>query len=105
MPSPEEFLNQLEDVYRKGLNPKMVLVSFPHNPTTQVVEKDFFETIVAWVDAGTPEGDPADLPEPPVFEDRQMWQQEEVLGPPVHPGFCPRTRTFLCCQALWGKSP
>ena len=48
MPSPAEFLNQLEDVYRKGLAPKMVLVSFPHNPTTQVVEKDFFETIVAW---------------------------------------------------------
>lgn len=48
MPSPAEFLNQLEDVYRNGLAPKMVLVSFPHNPTTQVVEKDFFETIVAW---------------------------------------------------------
>jgi alanine-synthesizing transaminase len=48
MPSPEEFLNRLEDVYRKGPAPKMVLVSFPHNPTTQVVEKDFFETIVAW---------------------------------------------------------
>ena len=48
MPSPEEFLNRLEDVYRKGPSPKMVLVSFPHNPTTQIVEKDFFETIVAW---------------------------------------------------------
>jgi alanine-synthesizing transaminase len=48
MPSPEEFLNRLEDVYRKGPAPKMVLVSFPHNPTTQIVEKDFFETIVAW---------------------------------------------------------
>ena len=42
------------------------------------------QTIVAWVDAGTPEGDPADLPAPPVFEDRQMWQQEELLGPPDH---------------------
>jgi hypothetical protein len=42
------------------------------------------ETIVAWVDAGTPEGDPADLPEPRVWEDRQMWQQEERLGPPDH---------------------
>jgi alanine-synthesizing transaminase len=48
MPSPEEFLNRLEDVYRTGPAPKMVLASFPHNPTTQVVEKDFFETIVAW---------------------------------------------------------
>ncbi len=41
-------------------------------------------TIVAWVDAGTPEGDPADLPEPRVWEDRQMWQQEDILGPPDH---------------------
>ena len=43
------------------------------------------ETIVAWVDAGTPEGDPADMPEPRVWEDRQMWQQEEFMGgPPDH---------------------
>ncbi len=42
------------------------------------------ETIVAWVDAVTPEGDPADLPAPPVWEDRQMWQQEEALGEPDH---------------------
>jgi len=41
-------------------------------------------TIVAWVDAGTPEGDPADMPEPRVWEDRQMWQQEGALGPPDH---------------------
>jgi hypothetical protein len=42
------------------------------------------ETIVTWVDAGTPEGDPADLPEAIVWEDRQMWQQEGELGPPDH---------------------
>lgn len=42
------------------------------------------ETIVSWVDAGTPEGDPADLPEPVQWEDRHMWQQEEILGPPDH---------------------
>ncbi len=42
------------------------------------------ETIAAWVDAGTPEGDPADLPEPLVWEDRQLWQQEALLGPPDH---------------------
>jgi len=41
-------------------------------------------TLVAWVDSGTPEGDPADLPDPPHFEDRQMWQQEATLGPPDH---------------------
>ena len=41
-------------------------------------------TLVAWVDAGTPEGDAADLPQQRVFEDRQMWQQEDLLGPPDH---------------------
>ena len=34
------------------------------------------ETIVEWVDAGTPEGDPADLPEPIEWVDEQRWQQE-----------------------------
>ena len=43
------------------------------------------ETIVAWVDAGTPEGNPADMPEPRVWEDRHMWQQEaDMGGPPDH---------------------
>lgn len=40
------------------------------------------QTIQAWVAAGTPEGDPAELPEPPQWDDRQMWQQEDLLGPP-----------------------
>ena len=40
------------------------------------------ETIVAWVDAGTPEGDPADMPEPVVWEEGHRWQQEDLLGPP-----------------------
>ena len=48
MPSPEEFLNQLEDVYRtRAKKPKMILVSFPHNPTTQCVDLPFFEELVA----------------------------------------------------------
>gem|GEM_PF-20878 len=48
MPSPDEFLNRLEDEYKKpGPAPKMVLVSFPHNPTTQTVDRSFFETLVA----------------------------------------------------------
>ena len=48
MPSPAEFLNGLEDVYRKSSKkPRMVLVSFPHNPTTLCVERDFFKELVA----------------------------------------------------------
>ena len=49
MPTPEEFLNRLEDLYkRSSRKPKMVLVSFPHNPTTLTVELPFFETLVGW---------------------------------------------------------
>ncbi|HVT94699.1 MAG TPA: aminotransferase class I/II-fold pyridoxal phosphate-dependent enzyme [Bryobacteraceae bacterium] len=48
MPNPAEFLNNLEHVYRTSAKkPKMVLVSFPHNPTTQTVEIDFFRDLVA----------------------------------------------------------
>jgi alanine-synthesizing transaminase len=48
MPSPESFLERLEDLYRKAAKPpKMILVSFPHNPTTQCVDKSFFETLVS----------------------------------------------------------
>jgi alanine-synthesizing transaminase len=47
MPDPATFLNHLEDVYRKSSKPpRMVLVSFPHNPTTQCVEIDFFKDLV-----------------------------------------------------------
>src|SRR5579864_5594314 len=36
MPDPASFLNSLEDVYRQSSKPpRMILISFPHNPTTQ----------------------------------------------------------------------
>ncbi len=47
MSTPAEFLNGLEDLYRKpGPKPKVVLISFPHNPTTHTVDLPFFERIV-----------------------------------------------------------
>jgi alanine-synthesizing transaminase len=47
MPSPEEFLDRLERLYRrKATRPRMVLVSFPHNPTTACVGRDFFERLI-----------------------------------------------------------
>jgi alanine-synthesizing transaminase len=47
MPSPAEFLNGLEDLYRRSSRqPKLILISFPHNPTTQCVDLDFFKEIV-----------------------------------------------------------
>lgn len=47
MPDPAEFLNRLADHYRTAARkPKMILISFPHNPTTHCVELDFFREIV-----------------------------------------------------------
>ena len=48
------------------------------------LEQEDIETIVAWVDAGSPEGDPADMPPAMEWPDRQMWQLEHILGPPDH---------------------
>jgi alanine-synthesizing transaminase len=48
MPDPATFLNHLEDLYRRETRkPKIVLISFPHNPTTQCVELDFFKEVIA----------------------------------------------------------
>jgi alanine-synthesizing transaminase len=47
MPDPASFLDRLEDLYRKSSRPpRMILISFPHNPTTHCVELDFFKEIV-----------------------------------------------------------
>src|SRR6266404_8467122 len=48
MPDPATFLNGLENLYRTSTRkPKMILISFPHNPTTQCVDLQFFREIVA----------------------------------------------------------
>ena len=47
MPDPASFLERLEDLYRKSTRkPRMILISFPHNPTTQCVDLDFFKEII-----------------------------------------------------------
>src|SRR5579863_5914231 len=47
MPDPASFLNSLEEVFRKSSKPpRMILISFPHNPTTQCVDLDFMKEIV-----------------------------------------------------------
>jgi len=43
---PEEFLNSLIDVL-KTTDIKVVLISFPHNPTTNTVTKDFYDKLVS----------------------------------------------------------
>jgi alanine-synthesizing transaminase len=48
MPDAATFLARLEDLYRMSAPaPKMLLISFPHNPTTTCVDLDFFREIVA----------------------------------------------------------
>ena len=43
----EEFFGHLDEAIRQTWpKPKMLIISFPHNPTTQVVELDFFEKVV-----------------------------------------------------------
>jgi alanine-synthesizing transaminase len=47
MPDPASFLNSLEDLYRRAQKPpRMLLISFPHNPTTHCVDLDFFKEII-----------------------------------------------------------
>lgn len=47
MPTPAEFLNRLEDLYRTSTKPpKMILISFPHNPTTHCVDLDYHKAII-----------------------------------------------------------
>jgi alanine-synthesizing transaminase len=47
MPDAATFLNRLEDIYRtNSVKPKMILISFPHNPTTTCVDLDFFREII-----------------------------------------------------------
>lgn len=47
MPDAATFLNRLEDLYRtSSRKPKLLLISFPHNPTTTCVDLDYFKEIV-----------------------------------------------------------
>ena len=41
-------------------------------------------TVVAWIDAGVPEGNPADLPEQIQYPEIGEWRLETELGPPDH---------------------
>jgi alanine-synthesizing transaminase len=47
MPDAATFLGRLRELFRSSSRkPKMVLISFPHNPTTTCVELDFFREII-----------------------------------------------------------
>jgi alanine-synthesizing transaminase len=47
MPDAATFLDRLKDFYRTSARkPKMLLISFPHNPTTTCVDLDFFREVI-----------------------------------------------------------
>jgi alanine-synthesizing transaminase len=46
---PEKFIKALETTWKKNRpKPKMLILNFPHNPTTACVEPGFFELVVDW---------------------------------------------------------
>src|ERR1700730_7134336 len=47
MPDAATVLNRLEHLYQtSSRKPKMLLISFPHNPTTACVDLDFFREVI-----------------------------------------------------------
>jgi alanine-synthesizing transaminase len=47
MPEAATFLNRLEDLYRSSTKkPQILLISFPHNPTTVCVDLDFLREVI-----------------------------------------------------------
>lgn len=47
--SDSDFIANLEQaIHRTWPKPKLLIISFPHNPTTRVVDRGFFEQIVAF---------------------------------------------------------
>jgi len=47
MPDPETFLQGLQDLYRRAARPpQLIMISFPHNPTTLCVQREFFQTVI-----------------------------------------------------------
>lgn len=45
----EDFCGQLEEAIKQCWpKPKLLIISFPHNPTTEVVEVDFFQRVVCF---------------------------------------------------------
>jgi len=50
--SSEGFLTQLEEAIKQTWpRPKLLILNFPHNPTTEVVDLEFFERIVSFAKA------------------------------------------------------
>jgi hypothetical protein len=53
-----------------GIDPHVGIQSFKNDPS---LRQDEIDTIVAWADAGAPQGNPADMPKPREFDDSSKW--------------------------------
>lgn len=61
------------------LNPHIGIQDFKNDRS---LEEHEIETILAWIDAGMPEGDPAELPAPVEFPSGEDFLLSQKLGPP-----------------------
>jgi hypothetical protein len=57
-------------------------VGIQHFKNDRGLSKEQIGTITAWIDAGMPFGDEADLPAPPEIPDYSQWRLEERFGEP-----------------------
>ena len=49
LPNPEAFMRNIDKAFAKARpKPKILIINFPHNPTTLCVEQEFFKDIVKW---------------------------------------------------------
>jgi alanine-synthesizing transaminase len=49
LPNPEVFMRNIDKAFAKARpKPKILIINFPHNPTTLCVEQEFFKDIVKW---------------------------------------------------------
>ena len=75
-------------IREKVANEDMPPYSYDRNVGIQELKGDWrlaeeeIATIVAWVDAGAPMGDPAQVPQPPEIADPTEWSFTEQFGPP-----------------------
>jgi len=53
-----------------GIDPHVGIQSFKNDPS---LRQDEIDTIVAWADAGAPQGNPGDMPKPREFDDSSKW--------------------------------
>src|SRR5438477_10787762 len=67
-----------------GIDPHVGIQRFKNDPS---LRGDEIDTIVKWVDAGAPMGNPADAPKPRQFDDSDRWhigQPDLIVTSPPH---------------------